>query len=331
MSLDFKKSANVIIEDYEVGIKILRSKDFGVDHPFRATRQIFGPSVLDIEGKAHIERKRVWMSQFQPKSIATPEVKSIIAEATREGFKLAEEKGDLLVASVYIPNRVLLNLLGLKEICPLDHFKHLRPITDFLESNERNPAVLKARAYLHTGPFKEQTTTLFTNLDPDQQKNELFLFSYAAAETTMVALKCLILFWAAHNHEFRTRIAKEGIQPFLSTTLREDPPLGIATRYCKNDVEINGIKFRKGDLVHVNIVECNKKCPIDEGRRYQADLTFGAGQHSCPGHLLAKAELEAVVGKLSALDAEKYQIVGDPNNDRPVNFRDPGNISVRPV
>lgn len=63
------KSENLTVARYEAGMKIFRSPNFGVDHPFRATRQIFGPSVLDTESATHVERKRSWIAQFLPAAL----------------------------------------------------------------------------------------------------------------------------------------------------------------------------------------------------------------------------------------------------------------------
>lgn len=322
-----KSTANVTVTDYDLGMKIFRSADFGVDHPFRATRQIFGPTVLDTEADTHVERKRSWMAQFLPASVASDHVQAIIRQSVTEGFEHAQAQGDLLSAAVYIPNRVLL-LLGLADIDPVQHHISLRAITDFLETNKRSQAVAEARDYLHSGPFRA-SKALFSTLDDERQANEILLFSYAAGETTFVAMKCLMLRWAKDADSFKAQIAEQGVQPFLAANMREDPPLGIATRYCKRDTNINGVDFAKGDLVHVDIVQTNQQCPVSA--RTQTDFTFGSGRHSCPGHLLARAELEVVAQHLMQMDGAAYVIEGDLNAARPVNFRDPGKVAIRQV
>ena len=323
-----KTAESIMVRDYQTGMQIFRSPHFGVDHPFRATRQVFGPSVVDTEAETHVARKRAWMAEFLPSSISSPEVQRVIDRATEEGFDDAKDRGDLLQAAVYIPNRVLLLLLGLNDIDPIEHHERLRGITDFLETNQRSPKVAAARDYLQSGPFRE-TRRLFGGLSAEQQVSELLLFSYAAGETTFVAMKCMMLLWAQDPAAFETRIKAEGLQAFLGQNLREDPPLGIATRYCKADTTIGGISFAKGDLVHVDIVATNQQCPISA--RGQGDFTFGAGKHSCPGHLLAKAELEAVAKRLLQMDASKYEVTGEFADQRPVNFRDPGAMSIRRI
>lgn len=216
----------------------------------------------------------------------------------------------------------------MEDVDPVEHHYKLRPITDFLETNQRTEAVAGAREYLHSGPFSKNLT-LFADLDETKRVNELLLFAYAAGETTYVAMKSMILLWVNDSQKFQTRLEEEGIQHFISTNLRADPPLGIATRYCKVNTEIDAMSFSKGDLVHVDIVSSNRQCQMSGEQRQ--DFTFGSGRHSCPGHLLARAELDAVAAYLKTLDSNAYRIEGDLGCERPTNFRDPGKISIRSV
>ncbi len=47
------KSKTVFIKNIDDSKLALVSNDLRVDHPFRATRQMFGPNVLDLEGDIH--------------------------------------------------------------------------------------------------------------------------------------------------------------------------------------------------------------------------------------------------------------------------------------
>lgn len=320
------QSQNITVTDYSTSLEILRSACFGVDHPFRATRQIFGPTVLDTEFETHFERKKSWTAQFLHQKINEEIVQNIISRSVSEGFQYAKSCNDLIAASVYIPNRVLLLLLGLADINPIEHHQKLRAITQFLETNKKNDDVLQAKEYLRNGPFKD-TSYLFEGLEEDKKFNELLLFSYAAGETTFVAMKCLILSWFHHSAEFDAAIENDQTDTFLTKLLIKDPPLGIATRYCKQNVTLGRNSFKKGDLVHIDIVAGNEHCL--SGQKKKLDLTFGSGKHRCPGQLLAKGELKAAVKYLTSLNPENYELVGKVSSDRPVNFRDPGRVQLK--
>lgn len=316
------KSSTIYINEYEAGLKILRDSAFGVDHPFRATRQLFGPNVLDTEGETHIARKKAWLAEFSGKSMSSDRVQGIVKSAVERGFALAKERGDLMVAAVYIPNRVVLDLLGCPQIDAFDHHDRMRPITDYLETNVKTPKVMAAKTYLRDGPFGA-APDLFAPLAQEDRERELMLLAYAAAETTMVALKCTLLFWVSRNQQFHDALAANGMDSFILSHLKNDPPLGLATRYCKRDITVEEQRFAKGDIVHVNIVAGNADCPVSAGARRTVDLTFGTGKHSCPGHLLAKAEMEAVIERLVTMNNCEFELVQPGADERPVNFRHP--------
>ena len=315
-------SSTVYINEYESGLKILRDSAFGVDHPFRATRQLFGPNVLDTEGDKHIPRKKAWLAQFSGKSIASDHVQGIVKSAVERGFALGKEQGDLMVAAVFIPNRVVLDLLGCPQIDAFDHPDRMRPITEYLETNVKTPEAMAAKAYLREGPFGA-APDVFAALPQEDREKELMLLAYAAAETTMVALKCTLMFWATRNRAFHNALEANGMDGFILQHLKTDPPLGLATRYCKRDTQVDGQTFVKGDIIHVNIVSGNTGCPVHPRSGHPIDLTFGTGKHSCPGHLLAKAEMQTVIEHLMTLDIRDYEVVQPATDSRPANFRHP--------
>lgn len=313
------------VSDERLGIAILQSNSFATDHPFRSTRQVFGPTVVDTEGNVHAERKKAWLQQFTASEINKDSIQKPIYDATEEGFSYAIESGDLLLAAIYIPNKVLLALLGLDDADPMEHYRKLRPITDYIETNQRGPCLAEAKSYLSSGEFHGSACRLFSSLPHDQRTRELILFSYATAESTIVALKNLIIFWATSNHSFNEELGQSGPKDLITRMLRVDPPVGVATRYCRENVTLEGEQFNKGDIVHVDINEVNRK--VERGTA----LTFGTGKHACPGHLLAKAEMECVIEMLSDMNAEDFSTEGQVDSVRPMTFRDPGtSIHVRP-
>ena len=52
-------------------------------------------------------------------------------------------------------------------------------------------------------------------------------------------------------------------------------------------------------------------------------MTFGTGKHFYPGHLLAKAEMEAVIERLVTMNSCEFEFVQPSADERPVNFRHP--------
>lgn len=319
------RSKEVVVKDTSLGLKILKHEAFAVDHPFRATRYIFGPTVLDTEGSQHTESKRSWLAEFRPENISSPRLQDIISEAIEAGFERAEEEDDLMIAAMFIPNHVLLCLLNADHIDPMEHYQQLRAATKYLETNQRTREAGQSKAYLTSDSFDARQCPMFRGLESTRRQREIALFAFAAAETTVIALKCLMLDWIRHNERFTERLAQQGEKDFVHELLRNDPPLGIATRYCKADVDIDDHHFYRGDVVHVSIVDINNQCPASQDSRVSTNLTFGTGKHACPGHFLAKQELYDVAQRLAEMDADDYELIAEQENlSRPMSFRDPG-------
>ncbi|MFF4020096.1 cytochrome P450 [Streptomyces sp. NPDC001843] len=76
-------------------------------------------------------------------------------------------------------------------------------------------------------------------------------------------------------------------------------------RVALEDVELDGVKIRAGEFVHVSYLTANRdpaRYPdphtIDPARPHAPHMTFGWGGHRCIGVPLALAELEVAVGRL---------------------------------
>ena len=80
--------------------------------------------------------------------------------------------------------------------------------------------------------------------------------------------------------------------------LRYDPPLHIFERQAKQDAELFGRKFVRGDIVALILASANRDAAVwDEGelflpgRKATPNTSFGAGIHFCVGAPLARLEL----------------------------------------
>lgn len=99
------------------------------------------------------------------------------------------------------------------------------------------------------------------------------------------------------------RLLKEDptlVRGLLEETLRYDPPARVQGRTAKEDCEVEGVRFRKGDPVALFLTAAGRDPARWDNperfdiRRKGANLGFGAGIHLCLGQALARMEFNAI-------------------------------------
>ncbi|WP_439140810.1 cytochrome P450 [Planktotalea sp.] len=107
------------------------------------------------------------------------------------------------------------------------------------------------------------------------------------------------------THTPRDALADGAIDQTVEEILRFDPPLHVFTRYCYEDLEIEGHSFERGDEVALMLAAANRDPDhwpypdhFDPTRKIQTNTSFGGGLHFCVGAPLARLELRVALPKL---------------------------------
>jgi len=302
--------------------RLLREEAFRVDHPFRVSRRIFGASTLDLEGNEHRERKRRWSAGFGKQWADSVTVKEMVDSVVADGFARARAT-DLMQVCVYIPNRIVLDLLDLPEVDPIEHYESLKPVLRILGGlPETDDNVARAKDYIQR-VVRDVTVPWFSDL-PDQARSaELALFLVAGAETTVVALEILTSAWWSDPAAVTDDVRSAGSESVVWRLLTQDAPLGQTTRYTSREMFIDTIgQIPRGAVIDVDLASASLQSAPSEtaARRNAQSYVFGAGRHGCPGHRLAMLEAQAYLEGLLVLNASEYVPVA-ADEPRPSTFR----------
>src|SRR5438477_8904200 len=136
-------------------------------------------------------------------------------------------------------------------------------------------------------------------ITPDEMVSMVFLLLGAGSETTTHLISGSV-FELLKDPDRRDWLAADWSRAGLAIEefLRLVTPVQFSKpRYVRQDVDLEGVKLKKGDrvmamLVAANLDEDANECPgrLDLERRPNRHLSFGTGIHFCLGHQLARID-----------------------------------------
>ncbi|MFJ6701037.1 cytochrome P450 [Streptomyces sp. NPDC091272] len=342
---------------------LLRDRRLGRSYQHRFSHEEFGRAapppeheafhvlndsgMLDLEPPDHTRIRRLVSKAFTPRTVSAlvPYVEQL---ASRLVAGLVAEGGGDLLASVAepLPVAVIAHLLGIPESdrAPLRPWSadicgmyELNPPPDVAERAVR--ASVEFSSYLRDliavrreKPGDDLLSGLIAAHDDGERLSEQEVIS-----------TCVLLLNAGHEATVNAttngwyalfsnpaqlaalRADPEGLVPSaVEELLRYDTPLQLFERWVLDDIEIDGVRIRRGSEIALLFGSANhdpavfaRPEQLDLGRRENPHISFSAGIHYCIGAPLARLELAASMRALLA-QAPRLRPVAEP--ERRPNF-----------
>jgi cytochrome P450 len=126
----------------------------------------------------------------------------------------------------------------------------------------------------------------------------------AGQETTLSFIANSIWCFLSNPDQLaRIRLDESLLTSALEESLRCESPVSRQPRLIKEDFEMKGFRFKKGEMVFQMVNAANRDPSVfpdpqvfDAGRQPNRHIAFGHGIHFCVGALLARAEAAIAVG-----------------------------------
>ncbi len=333
------EDVNALLRDRRFGRQILHvatRAELGwaeVPEHIRAFAEHETHSLLELEPPVHTRLRGLINRAFLSRQVERlrPRLVSLCNELI-DGFE-AKPEVDLLPAyATPIPIVIICELLG----APVEM------ADQFLAWSHDHVAMYMAKRDRVIEDKAVAAVTAFSNymraLVRERRKNlgddllsELIRASDGAgklSEDELVTTAILIL---NAGHEATVHSLGNGIKALLENNIRSeltanhveealrfDAPLHMFTRYAVEDLEYNGIRLKKGELVGLMLGAANRDPArfaspdvFDATRETIPHVSFGAGIHFCVGAPLARLEMEVALQVLFER-LPKMQLAGQP-------------------
>jgi cytochrome P450 len=312
----------------------LKSERVTVDFPFRASRQVFGKTILDSDDDKHLLIKRNLSAFFSKKVVdhykehmIRPLIRDILKECTSDDPENIDY--NFLIAQ-RIPTQVIMKIFGIG----LQHerylFSHLEklilyidhPSNSLAQANEAREELLSFLRKCLTGEILVAPQGILSSLDKDLYTGEdemlrtCLMLLTAGMATTIASLNTMLLY-VYENVAYLKGIVDDIFQlrRFVEEVIRVESPLHATIRFVKEDFGHNEVDLRKNDMIKILLASANRdelkfETPdaLNFSGKKDSGCTFGKGKHACIGSELAITELIVFVQELMPYIG-RYEIV----------------------
>ncbi|MFI8997576.1 cytochrome P450 [Streptomyces sp. NPDC053542] len=302
----------------------LSARQLAMEHPFRTTRRVFGPSMIDQDGDQHRRLRRIASSSFGSAHLDDLRVAAIEPTVADLLDQIDHDPADLIaLLAEKLPVRIIVGMMGLPErdadalyaalATLVDHLDlGVVPLADVLarrtELRDYLDRVISTEAYGDGLVSRFAAAAAAGVITHAAALNNLLMLLAAGTVTTTLAIGNLLTVVLRRPGVYQQLVADPSLIPAaVRESLRLEPPLHIVTRFATTDVTVGEAIVPAGAPVHLCLASANRdeaRFPDPDGWNLTRDprdmLGFGLGPHGCLGSGLALRELEAVLTALVA-------------------------------
>ena len=342
-----------LVTRHDLATAVMRNADtFTVDDPRFSTAQVVGPSMLSLDGAAHLRHRTPFAPPFRP----TPVKDRFAQPAADEANRLIDDFADAGAAELRrafagpLAASIMARALGLEQRevqAMLGWYDGIvAAVTEITAGHDVPPkgrdAFKDLQARLHT-VIADDTELLgdaaaHSDLTHDQIVSNAAILLFGGIETTEGLITNALVHLLEHPDEIAPASQDQThLDAVIDESLRLEPAAAVIDRYATTETTLGTAHIDKGDLVRVSIAGANRDPAIFEepdqykpGRpRARRHLAFAQGPHVCLGIHLAR--LEARAG-LTALTQRLPNLRLDPDHPSRVEglvFRKPPTLHAR--
>jgi cytochrome P450 len=343
-----------LVTRYDLAVRVLRDPaTFTVDDPRFSTSRVVGPSMLSLDGAAHVRHRDAFARPFHPARVRerftafiAAQTERLIAEMQPAGrAELRRQFAGPLAAAIVTE---ALGLRGIDTDAVLSWYAAIvaavseatggRPVSaaGAHAFGQLRSAVLAALDDPRSVLAEAARTP--DGLSPDEVASNAAVLMFGGVDTT----EGMILNTVRHLLDDRQAFAAVRarinlLANAIEESIRLEPAAASVDRYATTDVELADARVQRGDLVVVSLAGANRDASVfaepDRFDIYRANarlnLAFAQGPHFCLGAQLARTETRIAVARL--LDQLPGLRLADerPNAPRGLVFRKPPRLHVR--
>ncbi|WP_375486654.1 cytochrome P450 [uncultured Mycobacterium sp.] len=343
-----------LVTRYALAVRVVRDPaTFTVDDPRFSTSRVVGPSMLSLDGVAHVRHRDAFARPFHPARVRerfTPLIEahtdrliSAMQPAGRADLR-RQFAGPLAVAIA----TEALGLRGVDTDAVLRWYAAIvAAVSEATGGRPVNAAAADAFGQLRSVVLAAlddscsllaQAARTPNGLFPDEVASNAAVLMFGGVDTTEGMILNAVWHLLADSEALAGVRARSDLLPnAIEESIRLEPAAASVDRYATCDVELADAHIQRGDLVVVSLAGANRDPSVfaepdrlDINRaNARLHLAFAQGPHFCLGAQLARTETTIAVARL--LDRLPGLRLDDeqPNAPRGLVFRKPPVLHVR--